>query len=133
MATITETLETALRHHQGGDLARAEVLYRQVLQTEPRQVDALHLLGVLAHQVGRADIALEYISQAVNLVPSQPIFHNSLARVYQTLGKMDHAMAACREALRLQPDFTDAHLTLGNILGSLGRFAEAEASYREVI
>ena len=52
MATIPETLAIAVQHHQGGRLQVAEQLYRQVLQVEPKNADALHLLGVLAHQVG---------------------------------------------------------------------------------
>ena len=48
----------ALQHHQAGRLSDAEALYREVLRSEPRHSDSLHLLGVIAHQVGRNDLAV---------------------------------------------------------------------------
>jgi len=40
-------------HHQAGRLNQAERLYLQILKIDPRRADALHFLGVLAHQIGR--------------------------------------------------------------------------------
>ena len=65
MIPVLQVLDLALKHHRSGDLRQAEQLYRQVLQEDPHQVDAWHLLGVLAHQVGRNDLAVEYIRQVV--------------------------------------------------------------------
>ncbi len=41
-------LRAAIQHHQAGRLGQAEALYRQVLQAQPQNPDALHLLGVIA-------------------------------------------------------------------------------------
>ena len=49
---IQQSLDLAMGHHAAGDLPKAEGLYRQILQTDPKQPVALHLLGVIAHQVG---------------------------------------------------------------------------------
>ena len=45
--------------HQSGRLLEAETLYRQVLQNNPNNADALHMLGLLAHQVKRPEAAME--------------------------------------------------------------------------
>ena len=47
----------AVAHHQIGRMAEAESLYRQVLAVEPDHAETHHYLGVLAWQIGRADIA----------------------------------------------------------------------------
>src|SRR5215212_3614011 len=52
-------------HHQAGRLAEAEVQYRQALALVPNHPEALHLLGLLAHQVGRPELALTLIEQAL--------------------------------------------------------------------
>jgi protein O-GlcNAc transferase len=51
--TIQQAIDLAVQHQNAGDLAKAEEIYQQVLQTEAEQPIALHLLGVIAHQVGK--------------------------------------------------------------------------------
>ena len=67
MATISEALAIAIQHHQAGRLQAAEQIYRQILQAEPNHADAIHLLGVIAHQVGKHEVAVEYIGRAIGL------------------------------------------------------------------
>ena len=58
-------LQAAIGHHQAGRLAEAERGYRQVLGLAPEQPDALHLLGVIAYQVGQHPAAIELIRKAI--------------------------------------------------------------------
>src|SRR4051812_25950341 len=106
MSTIAEALNTAMRHHQAGQLPIAEEIYRQVLALQPANVDALHLLGVLSDQMGRVDVALNLLRQAVELNQSEASFHNSLANVLKR-NRPAEADAAYRRALLLKPDFAD--------------------------
>ena len=48
LATADILLERAAGHHRAGQLAEAETLYWQVLQSSPEHPVALHLLGVIA-------------------------------------------------------------------------------------
>ncbi len=63
------TFDLALQHHQAGRLADAEALYRQILSEQPNDLDALHLLGVIAYQTGRNDVAVDLIRRAIDLDP----------------------------------------------------------------
>jgi len=58
MTTLAESLAIALQHHQAGRLPEAEEIYRQVLQQQPNQVDALQLLGVIVYQSGQLEEAI---------------------------------------------------------------------------
>src|SRR4051794_7085519 len=60
-------LRAGIEHHRNGRLAEAEQLYRQVLQADPRQPDALHYLGVVALQVGQFATAEQLIGAALQL------------------------------------------------------------------
>ena len=51
--------------HQAGQLVEAEACYRQVLAIDPNHFDSLHLLGVVAHQSGRSDLAASLINKAI--------------------------------------------------------------------
>jgi predicted O-linked N-acetylglucosamine transferase (SPINDLY family) len=133
MATISEALQLALEHHQAGRLQQAEQVYRQILQVDARQADALHLLGVIAHQSGQYDLAIDWISKAIASNPSNPACHNNLGEAYRAKHRLPEAMAAYQQALRLNPAYGDPHNNLGNVLRDLDRLAEAAASYQQCL
>jgi len=60
-----ELLGAGLKHHQAGRFAEAEACYQRVLAIQSDHADALHLLGVIAHQVRRYDLAVELIGRAI--------------------------------------------------------------------
>ncbi len=133
MATIPETLAVALQYHQSGNLQQAGAIYRQILQADPNHAEALHLLGVVAGQERRPDLAIQYISQAIRLRPTDPDLHNNLGRALNDQGQLAEAAAHYQEALRLKPDFAEAHNNLGTVLQGQGRLAEAAAQYQEAL
>src|SRR5580704_13495026 len=47
---IDHRLGRALEFHQAGNLASAQLLYGQILADQPRQFEALHLLGLVRYQ-----------------------------------------------------------------------------------
>jgi tetratricopeptide (TPR) repeat protein len=51
-ASIPELMQRAAALHNEGDLESAEALYRKVLASDPENPDSLHLLGLLASQLG---------------------------------------------------------------------------------
>ena len=134
MATISEALQIALQHHQAGRLDLAEEIYRRILAVEPDHADALHLLGVIAHQVGKHEVAVEYIGRAIGLNGTEAAFHNNLGEAYRSAyGKPHEAVACYRRALELKPDYAEAHNNLGNALQDQGKLDEAIACYRRAL
>ena len=85
--TIPQALQQAVQQHQAGNLQQAERLYRAILHADGQQVDALHLLGVIAYQVGQHALAVEYIGQAVRLQPEYAEAHNNLGLALQEQGQ----------------------------------------------
>ena len=65
--TIQQALDLAVQHQTAGRLSEAEGLYQQVLQADPNQPIALHLLGVIAYQMEKNDIAVDFIMKALAL------------------------------------------------------------------
>src|SRR3954454_4956215 len=113
MASVSQALAAALAHHQAGRLQEAEHLYRQVLATEPEQANAWHLLGVLASQVGRHDLVVEYICRAIALRNGEPSFHRDLGAAFKELGRLDDAIRCYRQALEVRPNWAEAYNDLG--------------------
>jgi TolA-binding protein len=40
--TVQQAIDSAVQHHQAGDLPKAETIYQQILQANPNQPIALH-------------------------------------------------------------------------------------------
>jgi Flp pilus assembly protein TadD len=77
-AELAEIEASGLAHHQAGRLPQAEACYRKILAAEPSNVNALHLLGVLARQMGQRRAAVDLISKAVALNGRVPELHCDL-------------------------------------------------------
>ena len=67
--TLRQTLDLAVQHLTAGDLSKAEHIYQQILRADTKQPVALHLLGVIAHQAGKNDQAIKYITKALDIEP----------------------------------------------------------------
>ena len=124
--TIQQAIDLAVQHHTAGDLPKAEGIYQQILQADPSQPVALHLLGVIAHQVGKNDIAVDLIGKALVIKPDYAEAHSNLGAALESLGKLDEAVASYHKALTIKPDFADAHSNLGSALKDIGKMDDAD-------
>ena len=133
MVTVSAALASAIQHHQAGRLQAAELIYRQILAIQPNHADAWHLLGVIAHQTGRYDVAIDHIQRAIRLKGNAAAFHNNLGEAYRALCGIPQAVACYRRALELKPDYAEAQYNLGNALKDQGNPHEAVACYRRAL
>jgi protein O-GlcNAc transferase len=132
-ALILATLEEGLRHHQAGRIDRAEELYRRVLTAEPRQPDALHLLGMAAFARGCVEEGRELVCQAIKAKPNEAVFHSNLGIVFESLRRWPEAESSYRRSLRLNPRNPAALNSLGNLHRSAWRLDEAARCYEAAI
>jgi len=121
-----------MAHHQAGRLDAAARLYGQVLNAEPANPDALHLLGVIAQQRGDCQTSVILIEQAIALRPGAHYYCN-LANALTGVGRYQDAAEACRRALALDPGLAMAQSNLGVALRALGRPTLAIAAFRAAI
>ena len=130
---MLELLKAAIEAHQAGRLDEAEPLYRKILEIDPGQASANHLLGVIAHHTGRGAEAARLIARAIETDPANPSFHFDLGNVLKALGRLDDAAGHHRDAIRLRPDMAEAHTNLGLVLDLQGRAENSAACHREAI
>ena len=132
-ATMLPSLQIAMGHHQAGNLAEAERIYREVLAVEPDNGDALHLLGMIALQFGRNENAVELIERAHRLRRPDPASLNNLGKAYLGLSRPRDAKRCFTRALALRADYAETHQNLGVLCTRLGQPKEAERSFRRAI
>ncbi len=122
-----------MQHHRAGRLADAERLYRRILEADPRQPDALNLLGMIAHQTGHPEAALRLIDQAIAIDGRSPSYQNNAGLVLLRLGRVQEAKDRFSRATALEPDHLDANLNLGGLALREGRPADAVGHFRRVL
>jgi tetratricopeptide (TPR) repeat protein len=131
--TLEEAIHAGLSRHQAGNLAEAEKVYRRILAQFPDQPEVLHLLGILAQQVGKQEAALGFFVRAVGLSPGRAEFQGSMGLALAELGRLAEAIAADRKAIELNPQLAQAHNNLGNALAQAGEWEEAVGSFRRAM
>ncbi len=133
MTNISEVLQMALKHHQAGQLQKAESIYHQILQENPNHHDALNLSGLIAHQTGNNVKAAELINKAILNNPKNPDYYYNLGIVLSALGKWKEAIHAYRQTLCQKPDYFEALNNLGNILREHGNTDDAIEIYNKAL
>ena len=102
---IQQSLNLAVQHHSAGRLPEAQGIYQQILQAEPKQPVALHLLGVIAHQAGKNDTAVDSIGKALAINSDYAEAHNNLGLALNGLGRLDEAVANAWSVIKPEPTF----------------------------
>ena len=126
-------LEAAIRLHESGDLAGAERRYRSILQANPRDADATHLLGLIAHQRGEHERAAVQIGAAIALRADKAIYHYNLGNALAALGRAAAAAECFRAATLLEPAHIAARTNLAQALSEAGRHQQAAVELRQLV
>ncbi len=95
-AAIAAVFERAVGHHQRGELAQAEPLYREILAQAPVHFDALHLLGIARMQQGAHKDAIDLIRRAVDVDPRNPNKAAALSNLGIALSESGRAVGGTR-------------------------------------
>jgi Flp pilus assembly protein TadD len=130
---IAARFQDGVAHHQAGRFAEAQDAYAAVLAADPGHAEAWRRMALLANQFGRGDLALEWVTKAVDLEPAHVEHRFAQGVILQGLGRLAEAEARYREVLAAAPMLANVHNNLGGALRQQGRLAEAEAAYRDAV
>jgi predicted O-linked N-acetylglucosamine transferase (SPINDLY family) len=120
-----DALRQAVELHRSGQVDAARALYAAILAADPRQADALHLMGVAEHQLGRPASALDWFDRALAIAPALADAHANRGAALRDLREPRQALASLDRALALVPRHAVALNNRGAVLLDLGRPREA--------
>jgi Tfp pilus assembly protein PilF len=116
--------------YQGGDLLKAESLFRKALEIEPESFEPTVNLGGILLARGRPREALQYNEKAVQLRPKDALGQGQLGMNYFSLGRLEEAQQHLEQVKEADPaHFTRPQLYLSRIYERRG---DAPAAAREL-
>ncbi len=101
-------LQLAISAMQAGQLPAAAQAANIVLQLQPEQPDALHILALVARQQQNHAIALQLFVRSLAANAKQPVVWANYANLLAFMQQLDQAEQAYQQALKLAPNFADA-------------------------
>lgn len=123
----------AQRKHLDGDLESAEALYREIIQADPGNAQAMHYLGYLLQQTDRLAEAHEQLAAAIALDDRHSEWHFSLGIVQAKLGNTVAAIDSFTDAIAIDPGKYFYWTNLGAACETNREWDRAEQCYKEAI
>jgi putative PEP-CTERM system TPR-repeat lipoprotein len=108
----------------------AQARAQSVLAKDPKNAEALVLLGNALANMKDAEGAVARVEEAIALDPSNARAYMNMGAVQNTLGRPDEAEAAYLRAVELDPKSATALVSLAAFYASTGRNGEAEETFR---
>jgi tetratricopeptide (TPR) repeat protein len=123
-------LMAAYRAFNAGDDAESQELYRKVLRSDVRNVDALLGMASIAQRQGRNQDAMGWYGKVLEIEPRNSIAQAAMAN---TISQADPVSTESRikNLLAQQPTAPHLHEALGNIYAERGQWAAAQQSFFE--
>ncbi len=116
-----------------GQLWPAREFYQAVLDRQPNQPDALHLMALIALEAMQVEAAVDMLKRAVPQKPTDPALRGSYADALMLSNDAVAAERQLRRALKLSPEHSDLLCKLARCLAMLGREDEARSTFEAVL
>jgi Tfp pilus assembly protein PilF len=124
---VSPTLMQAYEALQSGDHARAKGLYEEVLQAEPRNIDALLGLGAIGLNESRIEDASRYYQRVLELDPRNSYAQAGLISI---IGGADLQASESRlKQLIARDPSAFLYFSLGNLYAEQGQWPAAQQAY----
>jgi predicted O-linked N-acetylglucosamine transferase (SPINDLY family) len=119
--------------HRRGEFEAAQKIYKEILQSDSKNAEVLHLLGVIALQKKDFPSAIKFISQAIEINPQMSVAFNNLGAAYKEQKDYVKALESLQCALKLDPVSADALSNIGNIYSDEKKYSLAMDFYYRAI
>lgn len=126
-------LQQAISLYQAGQADKAAAICRNVLQRQPGQPDALHILGNVAKDQGQLQQALQHFQQGLRVAPGHVHLLNSAGLLFRKVGYVQQALECFEQAIKIDPNYYHGRYNLANLCRAQGDLERAKDLYRQVV
>lgn len=132
IARVSALMAEGFAFHQAGKIASAKQRYREVLEINPQEPDALHFMGILAHQDGKNEKAISYLKQAVQARENFMAALQNLSKILLIEEYYSQALEVAQQVLALDENAHQALRASAHAYQELHQFDKAYEAYRKI-
>ena len=126
-------LLAAVKSFQAGNIDEAETLLIVVLKSQPKNFDALHILGVIKGIKNRHREALDFFKKALKVDANNSYLNSNIAKAFSEIGDNESALKYNLNATNLSPNNPEGWVNYGKSLLSLKRVKDALEAIEKAI
>lgn len=133
MREFKRPMDRVFRLINAGQMEQAEQLCRQVLESEPENINLLGMLGAILLKQDNLGDAENCLKKAIELAPTFAKAHEDLGMLYLSQNQAARASEFFEKAIQLDPTQASAYFGLANALFKVDRKEDAESAHRKYL
>ena len=130
---INNLLEKGIFLHKKNSLDEAKKIYKEIIEIEKENFQAMHLLGVIFFQQKNYDQGIQFIEKSLQINNKNYSALNNLGNIFLELKKYPEAIEKYKKALNLNKNYTAAIYNLGNVYKAISKYKIALEYYYKAI
>jgi hypothetical protein len=130
---INNLLEQGIFLHKKNSLDQAKKIYKEIIEIEKENFQAIHLLGVIICQQKDYNQGIQLIEKSLQINNKNYSALNNLGNIFLELKKYPEAIEKYKRALHLNENYTAAIYNLGNAYKSISKYRIALEYYYKAI
>jgi predicted O-linked N-acetylglucosamine transferase (SPINDLY family) len=130
---INNLLEKGIFLHKKNSLDEAKKIYKEIIEIEKENFQAMHLLGVIFFQQKDYDQGIQFIEKSLQINNKNYSALNNLGNIFLELKKYPEAIEKYKKALNLNKNYTAAIYNLGNTYKAISKYKIALEYYYKAI
>jgi len=130
---INNLLKQGIFLHKKNSLDEAKKIYKDIIEIEKENFQAIHLLGVIFFQQKDYDQGIEFIEKSLQINNKNYSALNNLGNIFLELKKYPEAIEKYKKALNLNKNYTAAIYNLGNTYKAISKYKIALEYYYKAI
>jgi len=136
MKNLKAEIQSAVNVYKSGDLAKAEILSKKLIQDNPKIVFLYNLLGLVLTEQKKIDEAIRCYEDGIKIDPDFAMNYNNLAQLYvnHKFEKLsEKAENLYKKSISLDGNIPEPHNNLGNLYSTINKNDEAIKCFKKAI
>jgi tetratricopeptide (TPR) repeat protein len=130
---IDSLLKLSIQSFKSGNFKESKLSFLKILETKPKNFEALLSVGVILGIEKNYNSAIEYFQKAIKINPNNYLVNYNLALVFAELDNHTEAIKHYSTATKINPNHLISWINSGKILLILKKYDEAITHYDQVI